>query len=340
MSPLTMTAPASRYTGWRDFAGPTNGSQSSAATHHREAPVTADITSLLASAEQGDRAAADAVFAALYEELHRMARRELARRGSGVTLGATTLLHDAYLDISGREGTAFPDRNRFMGYASRVMRNIIIDYARRHQAQKRGGLFEITSLQDGPRRGRRRRRAVEHQRSARRAGGGRRPAGPDRRPEVLLRLLVSSRSPACWGCPSAPSSATGRRPASTCTSGCDRSRTGVMASSFDSARWVRASRYLDRVLDLPAGEREACVAALRRRGSGHRHRRRGAAGAASPAECGGLPRNRRPDHAARGVARRRHGRRLHAEVTRSARAAWAACGWRSAATAATKGTSR
>ena len=108
--------------------------------------MTADITMLLASAEQGDRAAADAVFTALYEELHRMARRELANRGGGVTLGATTLLHDAYLNISGREGTAFPDRNRFMGYASRVMRGIIIDYARSRQAQKRGGHFEITSL--------------------------------------------------------------------------------------------------------------------------------------------------------------------------------------------------
>ena len=149
MSQLTMTAPASRYTGWRDFAGPNHGSQPRPVTRHREPLVTADITSLLASAEQGDRAAADAVFAALYEELHRMARRELSRRGSGVSLGATTLLHDAYLDISGREGTAFPDRNRFMGYASRVMRNIIIDYARRHQAQKRGGLFEITSLRTG-----------------------------------------------------------------------------------------------------------------------------------------------------------------------------------------------
>jgi RNA polymerase sigma factor (TIGR02999 family) len=75
-----------------------------------------------------------------------MARRELSRRGGAITLGATTLLHDAYLDISGREGTAFPDRNRFMAYAARVMRGLIIDYARSRQAQKRGGQFEITSL--------------------------------------------------------------------------------------------------------------------------------------------------------------------------------------------------
>ena len=108
--------------------------------------MNADLTALLASAELGDHAAADALFTALYEELHRMARRELSKRGAVVTLGATTLLHDAYLDISGREGTAFPDRNRFMAYAARVMRGLIIDYARNRQAQKRGGLFEITSI--------------------------------------------------------------------------------------------------------------------------------------------------------------------------------------------------
>src|SRR4029077_9181991 len=108
--------------------------------------VDTSFSTLVASAEKGDRAAADALFAALYEELHRMARRELAKRGAGVTLGATTLLHEAYLDISGRENAAFPDRNRFMGYAARVMRGLIIDYARSRHAQKRGGGFEITSM--------------------------------------------------------------------------------------------------------------------------------------------------------------------------------------------------
>jgi RNA polymerase sigma factor (TIGR02999 family) len=111
-----------------------------------EPSVISDITTLLASAELGDRAAADALFTVLYDELHRMARRELSKRASGMSLGATTLLHDAYLDISGREGAAFPDRNRFMAYAARVMRGLIIDYARSRQAQKRGGQFEITSI--------------------------------------------------------------------------------------------------------------------------------------------------------------------------------------------------
>jgi len=85
------------------------------------------------------------LFASLYDELRRMARRELARRGSGVTLGATTLLHETYLDMSGRAAASFPDRARFMAYASRVMRGLIIDYARNRQALKRGGAFEITS---------------------------------------------------------------------------------------------------------------------------------------------------------------------------------------------------
>jgi RNA polymerase sigma factor (TIGR02999 family) len=104
------------------------------------------LSTLVASAERGDRAAADALFEALYAELHHLAQRQLALRGGGVTLGATTLLHEAYVQIAGREGIAFPDRARFMGYAARVMRGLIIDYARRRRALKRGGSFEICSL--------------------------------------------------------------------------------------------------------------------------------------------------------------------------------------------------
>jgi RNA polymerase sigma factor (TIGR02999 family) len=58
----------------------------------------------------------------------------------------TTLLHEAYLDIQARSGPAFADRGRFMGYAARVMRGLIIDHARSRRAQKRGGQFEITSV--------------------------------------------------------------------------------------------------------------------------------------------------------------------------------------------------
>ena len=68
-----------------------------------------------------ERVVADALFTTLYAELHRLARRELNRRGPLGGLGVTTLLHEAYLSISGTEGTVFPDHARFMGYAARVM---------------------------------------------------------------------------------------------------------------------------------------------------------------------------------------------------------------------------
>ncbi len=110
------------------------------------AAVAPTLSTLVASIEREHTGSANSLFSTLYADLHRMARRELAKRGSGVSLGATTLLHEAYLDISGRNRAAFPDRHRFMAYASRVMRGLIIDYARSRHALKRGGQFEITSM--------------------------------------------------------------------------------------------------------------------------------------------------------------------------------------------------
>lgn len=106
------------------------------------------ISVLIASTESGDRTAADALFTTLYGELHTLAQRQLARRGSDLTLGVTTLLHEAYLDMAGREGAVFPDKGRFLAYAARVMRSLILDYVRDHRAQKRGGQFQITTLDE------------------------------------------------------------------------------------------------------------------------------------------------------------------------------------------------
>jgi RNA polymerase sigma factor (TIGR02999 family) len=89
--------------------------------------------------------ASSALFASLYEELRRLAQREL-RRSAGLSLSATTLLHEAYLKIQQQANAAFPSEAQFLGYAARVMRNLVIDYARHGQAQKRGGAFEITRL--------------------------------------------------------------------------------------------------------------------------------------------------------------------------------------------------
>jgi RNA polymerase sigma factor (TIGR02999 family) len=105
------------------------------------------LSSLLAAAEKGDESAADTLFSTLYSELHRLAKCQLASQGAPVTLSATTLLHEAYIEMAEREGTSFPDRARFMAYAARVMRGLIIDHVRNRRAQKRGGQFEITSME-------------------------------------------------------------------------------------------------------------------------------------------------------------------------------------------------
>ena len=114
----------------------------------RERSMDPTISSLFASAEGGDPRAADDLFSLLYAELRRLAKHELARNDMGGTLSATTLLHEAYLEMAGHEGAVFPDRARFMAYASRVMRGLIIDSVRNRQAQKRGGQFEITALRN------------------------------------------------------------------------------------------------------------------------------------------------------------------------------------------------
>jgi len=105
------------------------------------------ISSLNSVAAGGDSTATDALFSTLYSELHRLAKRELARQWAPMSLSVTTLLHEAYLDMAELDGPSFPDRARFMGYAARVMRGLIIDHARSRKATKRGGDFDITSLE-------------------------------------------------------------------------------------------------------------------------------------------------------------------------------------------------
>jgi RNA polymerase sigma factor (TIGR02999 family) len=104
------------------------------------------LVALMEAAEHGSKPAADALFSALYLELRRLAKRELGRHGAPISLSASTLIHKAYIEIAGRGGPSFADRNRFMGYAARVMRGLIIDHARSRSAQRRGGEFEITSF--------------------------------------------------------------------------------------------------------------------------------------------------------------------------------------------------
>jgi RNA polymerase sigma factor (TIGR02999 family) len=104
-----------------------------------------EIRALLQAAG-GDSASASRLFASLYAELHRISERQLRQFQGALTVSPTTLLHEAYLAIAGRDGSLFPDRNRFLAYAGRAMRGLVIDYLRRRRALKNGGQFYFTAL--------------------------------------------------------------------------------------------------------------------------------------------------------------------------------------------------
>jgi RNA polymerase sigma factor (TIGR02999 family) len=104
------------------------------------------VSALVRQAQAGDAGAVNQLFTTLYQQLRRMARREAGRLGPHAPLGATTLLHEAWLEMSQRDALAFPSEGHFMAYAARAMRGLVIDRVRERQAQKRGGGLDITSL--------------------------------------------------------------------------------------------------------------------------------------------------------------------------------------------------
>jgi RNA polymerase sigma factor (TIGR02999 family) len=88
----------------------------------------------------------EALFTSLYQDLRRLARREVRRNGAHDVLGTGTLVHEAWLDISKRPSLDFDEPGRFLAYAARTMRGLVIDRVRSRYAQKRGGHMVITSL--------------------------------------------------------------------------------------------------------------------------------------------------------------------------------------------------
>lgn len=98
-----------------------------------------DITSLLNRWGQGDGQALEALLPLVYEELRRLARRHLRQERPGHTLQPTALVHEAFLRLSGLRELQLNNRAHFYGAAARTMRRVLVDHARRHRAQKRGG---------------------------------------------------------------------------------------------------------------------------------------------------------------------------------------------------------
>lgn len=100
---------------------------------------TPPITRLLQLAADGDRSALDQIYAALYPELKRVARSRLRQQGRADSMGTTTLLHESFIRLTKASELRLQDRRHFFAYAARTMRHIIIDGAREHLAERRGG---------------------------------------------------------------------------------------------------------------------------------------------------------------------------------------------------------
>jgi RNA polymerase sigma factor (TIGR02999 family) len=97
------------------------------------------ITALLKAHHQGDRDAFDRLVPMVYERLRGIAARQLARAWRGQTLTPTGLVHEAYMQLVEETGVDWRDRSHFFAICARSMRRILVDYARRRTAQKRGG---------------------------------------------------------------------------------------------------------------------------------------------------------------------------------------------------------
>ena len=96
-----------------------------------------DVTRILARVEQGDSKAAEELLPLVYEELRRLAAHKMANEAAGQTLQPTALVNEAYLRLVGDQARDWQNRAHFIGVAASVMRRLLIDHARRKQAEKR-----------------------------------------------------------------------------------------------------------------------------------------------------------------------------------------------------------
>jgi RNA polymerase sigma factor (TIGR02999 family) len=109
---------------------------------------TDGITKLLQGWRGGDRAALDALVPVVYKELHRLAHCELRKERPDHTLQSTALVHEAYFRLVGQSLPQWESRTHFFAIAAQLMRQILVDYARRHRASKRGSGVCMLTLDD------------------------------------------------------------------------------------------------------------------------------------------------------------------------------------------------
>src|SRR5215470_4407250 len=104
-----------------------------------------DVTELLVAWSNGNQAARDQLMSAVYDELHRLARRYMRRESPGHTLQTSALVNEAFLRLVDQRNVHWQNRAHFFGIAAQMMRRILVDYARgRHYAKRGGGEHAIT----------------------------------------------------------------------------------------------------------------------------------------------------------------------------------------------------
>jgi RNA polymerase sigma factor (TIGR02999 family) len=111
--------------------------------------TSGSVTELLLECRSDDRAA-DRLFPLVYDELRRIAHLHLRRERTGHTLGTTALVHEAYLKLVDITRVEWRDRVHFLSMAARAMRRILVDYARQHRAERRGGGVTPLGLDEAP----------------------------------------------------------------------------------------------------------------------------------------------------------------------------------------------
>jgi RNA polymerase sigma-70 factor, ECF subfamily len=107
-----------------------------------------EVTRLLQDWSGGDAGAAERLMPLVYEELRRLARSYLRRERSDHTLQPTALVNEAYLKLVDQSRVSWQDRHHFFGIAAQMMRRVLVDHARSHAAEKRGGALGKVSLED------------------------------------------------------------------------------------------------------------------------------------------------------------------------------------------------
>jgi len=107
-----------------------------------------EVTILLKAMQRGDTAAADKLLPLVYKELHRLAKSYMRREHPDHTLQPTALIHEAYIRLVGND-TDWQNHEHFIGVAANVMRRVLVDHARAHNAGMRGGDFRRVELEEG-----------------------------------------------------------------------------------------------------------------------------------------------------------------------------------------------